>query len=136
MGLVGLSDGAGNSPMPCSYGGCRVYSADAVSTRLMPCNHMSISKNGAVPLWKPHSLARPHEGQVNLRLGDTVSASIDLDGVHAGTAGKVTLANGFNWQRYRVLFDNGIELGDLDHRQLTPTGRTARRLAREAKRAS
>lgn len=102
----------------------------------MPYRHEPISKNGDVPLWKPHSLARPHEGQVNLRLGDTVSASTDLDGVVEGTAGKVTLANGFNWQRYRVLFDNGIELGNLDHRHLTPTGRTARRLAREAKRAS
>jgi len=102
----------------------------------MPYRHEPISKNGVVPLWKPHSLARPHEGQVNLRLGDAVSASTDLDGVVTGTAGKVTLANGFNWQRYRVLFDNGIELGDLDHRHLTPTGRTARRLAREAKRAS
>jgi hypothetical protein len=45
------------------------------------------------------------------------------------------LANGFNWLRYRVLFTNGAEIGDLDHRHLEPTGRTARRLAREAKRA-
>ena len=48
--------------------------------------------------------------------------------VPAGTPGKVILANGFNWQRYRVLFDNGGELGDLDHRHLEPTGRTAKRL--------
>ena len=25
---------------------------------------------------------------------------------------KVLLANGFNWLRYRVLFDNGVEIGD------------------------
>lgn len=47
-----------------------------------------------------------------------------------GTEGRVILANGFNWQRYRVLFDNGGEFGDLDHRHLEPIGRTARRLAR------
>jgi hypothetical protein len=51
----------------------------------------------------------------------------------AGTEGKVILANGFNWQRYRVLFDNGAELGDLDHRHLEPIGRTAKRLAKQAK---
>jgi hypothetical protein len=45
------------------------------------------------------------------------------------------LANGFNWLRYRVLFSNGHELGDLDHRHLAPVGRTAKRLARQAKRA-
>jgi hypothetical protein len=45
------------------------------------------------------------------------------------------LANGFNWLRYRVLFTNGQEIGDLDHRHLQPIGRTAKRLAREAKRA-
>ena len=45
------------------------------------------------------------------------------------------LANGFNWQRYRVLFDSGTELGDLDHRNLEPIGRAARRLAKSAKRA-
>jgi hypothetical protein len=38
--------------------------------------------------------------------------------------------------RYRVLFTNGAELGDLDHRTIEPVGRAAKRLAREAKRAS
>ena len=51
----------------------------------------------------------------------------------AGTEGKVILANGFNWQRYRVLFDNGVEVGDLDSRNIEPTGRTAKRLAKAAK---
>jgi hypothetical protein len=46
------------------------------------------------------------------------------------------LSNGFNWLRYRVLFSNGIEIGDLDHRHLSPIGRTAKRLARIAKSAS
>ena len=87
-----------------------------------------------MPLWKPHSLAKPHADQINLRLGDRVVSTIDLDGVPVGTDGKVILANGFNWQRYRVLFANGVEVGDLDGRQIAPTGRTAKRLARRARR--
>lgn len=85
--------------------------------------------------WKPHALAKPHADQINLRLGDRVVATVDLDGVPVGTDGKVILANGFNWQRYRVLFSNGAEIGDLDSRQIAPTGRAAKRLARTAKRA-
>ncbi len=89
-----------------------------------------------VQYWKPHSLSKPHEGQLDLRTGDKVRATVDLRGVPAGTEGKVILANGFNWLRYRVLFDNGAELGDLDHRHLEPIGRTAKRLAKaEAKAA-
>lgn len=60
----------------------------------------------------------------------------DVHGAPTGTEGKVILANGFNWQRYRVLFDNGGELGDLDHRHLEPIGRTAKRLAKQAKLAA
>ena len=86
--------------------------------------------------WKPHSLANPHQGQINLRIGDTVEATVDLDGVPAGTGGKVILANGFSWLRYRVLFANGVELGDLDHRTIAPTGRSAKRVAKAAKRTS
>jgi hypothetical protein len=84
----------------------------------------------AMPFWKPHSLAKPHEGQLDLRMGDRVRATVDLPGVAAGTEGKVILANGFNWQRYRVLFTNRAELGDLDHRHLEPIGRAAKRLAK------
>ena len=86
--------------------------------------------------WKPHSLAKPHADQLDLRLGDKVRATVDLEGVPEGTQGKVILANGFNWQRYRVLFTNRVELGDLDHRNLEPIGRAARRLARAARRAA
>ena len=86
--------------------------------------------------WKPHALAKPHEGQINLSIGDRVEASVDLDGAPQGTQGKVILSNGFNWLRYRVLFDNGMELGDLDHRHLTPLGKAAKRIAKQAKRAS
>jgi hypothetical protein len=45
------------------------------------------------------------------------------------------LANGFNWLRYRILFTNGTEVGNLDHRHIEPIGRSAKRLARQAKRA-
>lgn len=86
-------------------------------------------------IWKPHALANPHKDQLDLRLGDKVEATSDLVGVPSGTLGKVILANGFNWLRYRVLFANGIELGDLDNRQIAPVGKTAKRLAKAANRA-
>ena len=64
----------------------------------------------AMPLYKPHALAHPHADQLDLRMGDRVRAIVDLPDVAEGTEGKVILANGFNWQRYRVLFSNGTEL--------------------------
>ena len=82
--------------------------------------------------WKPHALAKPHANQLELRMGDRVRTIVDLPGVPAGSDGKVILANGFNWQRYRVFFDNGAEVGDLDHRHLEPIGRAAKRLAKAA----
>jgi hypothetical protein len=87
-----------------------------------------------VQTWKPHALASPHANQLVLKMGDKVRSTVELDEVPTGTDGKVILANGFNWQRYRVVFTNGVELGDLDGRQLEPIGRTARRLARAARR--
>lgn len=84
--------------------------------------------------WKPHALAKPHAGQLDLKNGDRVRTTVELHGVPAGTEGKIILSNGFNWLRYRVQFVNGTEVGDLDHRNLEPTGRTAKRLAKEAKR--
>lgn len=81
--------------------------------------------------WKPHALATPHADQLDLRIGDRVKSTVELPGVPSGSEGRILLANGFNWQRYRVLFNNGVELGDLDHRSLAPTGRTAKRLARQ-----
>jgi len=38
----------------------------------------------------------------------------DLPGVPAGTRGRVYLVEGFAWTRYRVLFDNGVDIGSLD----------------------
>jgi hypothetical protein len=89
----------------------------------------------SMPLWKPHSLANPHADQLDLRIGDKVRATVDLEGAPAGTEGKVILANGFNWQRYRVLFANGAEHGDLDGRQIEPIGRAAKRVAKATARA-
>jgi hypothetical protein len=37
-----------------------------------------------------------------------------LPGVPAGTRGRVYLVEGFAWTRYRVLFDNGVDIGSLD----------------------
>jgi hypothetical protein len=86
--------------------------------------------------WKPHALAKPHADQLDLKIGDQVETTVDLEsGVPSGTPGKVILANGFNWLRYRVAFVNGIEVGDLDQRNIVPIGRTAKRLAKSAKRA-
>lgn len=87
-----------------------------------------------MPTWKPHALAKPHADQLDLRMGDRVVAVVDLADVPVSTPGKVILSNGFNWQRYRVLFANGVELGDLDGRHIAATGRAARRIARAARR--
>jgi hypothetical protein len=89
-----------------------------------------------MPFWKPHALANPHTDQIDLRMGDRVRAVDDLQGVATGTEGKVILANGFQWQRYRVQFDNGAELGDLDGRQIEPIGRAAKRVAKAAAKAA
>jgi hypothetical protein len=37
-----------------------------------------------------------------------------LPGVPQGTTGRVYLVDGFAWTRYRVLFDNGVDVGSLD----------------------
>jgi hypothetical protein len=57
-----------------------------------------------------------------LRRRDRVVAAVDLPGVPAGTPGRVMLVNGFRWIRYRVRFDNGIEIGSLDRAQLARPG--------------
>ena len=61
-----------------------------------------------------------HEGNDDERLkpGQRVYAVQDLPGVTAGTGGRVTIVTGLSWVRYRVRFDNGVELGSLDRRFL------------------
>lgn len=86
--------------------------------------------------WKPHALATPHADQISLRAGDTVTTTTEIEGVSIGSEGTVILANGFNWLRYRVRFADGTEVGNLDHRNIAPVGKTAKRLARANKRKS
>ncbi|MGE0879910.1 MAG: hypothetical protein AB7L13_22600 [Acidimicrobiia bacterium] len=70
--------------------------------------------------WKPHALAGAQRPQLELKRHAKVRTTVELPGVPVGTKGKVLLANGFNWLRYRVLFENGVEMGDLDARHLEP----------------
>jgi hypothetical protein len=48
------------------------------------------------------------------RRGETVKTLDALPGVPQGTRGRVNLVDGFAWTRYRVLFDNGVDVGSLD----------------------
>ncbi len=49
-----------------------------------------------------------------LRRRQKVKAAFDLPGVPEGTRGRVTLVNGFGpWIRYRVIFENGIDRGNV-----------------------
>lgn len=48
------------------------------------------------------------------RKGETVKALDPFPGVPQGTKGRVYLVNGFAWERYRVLFENGTDVGSID----------------------
>ena len=72
----------------------------------------------AVPVWEPHKLAGDLQPVVELTVGQRARAIVDLPRVPAGTEGTVALADGFAWRRYRVRFDNGIELAFLDGRHI------------------
>ncbi len=48
------------------------------------------------------------------RRGEKVKNLDVLPGVPSGTLGRVYLVDGFAWTRYRVLFDNGVDIGSLD----------------------
>lgn len=63
-------------------------------------------------------MAKKRKGD-ELNVRDKVVAAEDMPGVPAGTPGRVTLKNGFRWIRYRVLFDNGADVGSLDRTQLS-----------------
>jgi len=71
-----------------------------------------------VAIWEKHKLAGDTQPVIELTLGQRARAKVDLPNVPAGTEGTVVLANGFSWRRYRVLFDNGVEVGFLDGRHL------------------
>ena len=53
------------------------------------------------------------------RFHDRVVSTSDIPGVPIGTPGRVILVNGFAWIRYRVMFDNGLDVGTLDYKQLS-----------------
>jgi hypothetical protein len=71
-----------------------------------------------VAIWEKHKLAGELPPEIELTLRQRVRAKVDLPKVPAGTEGTVVLADGFAWRRYRVFFDNGVEVGFLDGRHL------------------
>lgn len=58
---------------------------------------------------------------------DRVVAAEDRPGVPEGTPGRVVMVTGLSWIRYRVQFDNGVELNLLDGRYLRPGAKKAHR---------
>ena len=68
--------------------------------------------------YAPHKYATEDFTGLLLKVHDKVVATTDLPGIPVGTRGKVLVANGMNWRRYRILFDNGVELGHLDDRHI------------------
>jgi hypothetical protein len=54
--------------------------------------------------------AAPHE----FKRGEKVRNLDPFPGVPQGTRGRVYLVDGFAWTRYRVLFDNGVDVGSID----------------------
>jgi hypothetical protein len=53
------------------------------------------------------------------RRNERVKSLDELPGVPLGTEGKVLLVGGFTWTRYRVVFDNGYDLGSIDGSHLS-----------------
>ncbi|MBU3701605.1 MAG: hypothetical protein FGM58_06130 [Acidimicrobiia bacterium] len=54
----------------------------------------------------------------DFRRRQKVAAATDLPGVPAGTTGKVWFVSGVTWIRYHVVFDNGVELANVDGSQI------------------
>jgi hypothetical protein len=79
---------------------------------------LTLSYHPYVAVWEKHKLAGDLPPEIELKPRQRVRAKVALAKVPAGTKGKVLLANGFAWRRYRVLFDNGVEAGFLDGRHL------------------
>jgi hypothetical protein len=66
------------------------------------------------------------------RRGETVKTLDALPGVPEGTRGRVNLIDGFAWTRYRVLFENGVDVGSLDGSTLARPKQFDEALARRA----
>jgi hypothetical protein len=60
------------------------------------------------------------------RENDRVEAADELPGVPRGTPGTVVMVTGLSWIRYRVAFDNDVELSLLDGRHLAPAAKRRR----------
>ncbi len=60
------------------------------------------------------------QSEQRFREKQRVQAAHDLEGVPEGTKGKVLMVTGLSWIRYRVRFDNGVEMSMLDGDQLEP----------------
>ena len=58
--------------------------------------------------------SRTIELDAPFKKNEVVKATIDLPGVPSGTEGRIKVINGFDWRRYWVFFDNGVDLGQLD----------------------
>jgi hypothetical protein len=69
------------------------------------------------------------------RRGETVKTLDALPGVPEGTRGRVNLVAGFAWTRYRVLFENGVDVGSLDGSTLARPKQFDEALARRAEAA-
>ena len=50
----------------------------------------------------------------DFRRRQKVVAAVDLRGVPAGTPGKVWFVSGVTWIRYHVVFENGVDLANVD----------------------
>lgn len=78
----------------------------------------------------------------DFRRRQKVAAAVDLRGVPAGTPGKVWFVTGVTWIRYHVVFENGVELANVDGSQLVDRKvwaaqqAAAERAALEAERAA
>jgi hypothetical protein len=77
-------------------------------------------------MWTPHALTTGQKDSLRLKQGSRVRTIVELPGVPQGSLGRVVLANGFNWRRYRVRFADGTELSDLDERHLEAVDRRGR----------
>ena len=63
-------------------------------------------------------MAISDDERARLRQGQRVRLTADRPGVPTGTTGLVLMVTGISWIRYRVRFDNGVELNLLDGRYL------------------
>jgi hypothetical protein len=57
-----------------------------------------------------------------LKRKDRVVAATDLPGIPAGTMGKVFFVAGFDWIRYWVRWENGVERGSINRKHLVRPG--------------